>query len=155
MEYAAEYTKKEKMTRILLFALLGLALIFFHTTYFRPFISDFSQKPHCYELLGFNGADYFWHLVFIGIPTSAFFISLVMLPLGIKGIKEGRFPPESVKVYKPTVIKTGALAYFKSGIHIIVPATILALSIWGYHQVDVMPPINKKKLDYSLCQNPI
>ncbi|WP_274064267.1 hypothetical protein [Vibrio parahaemolyticus] len=153
MEYAAEYTKKEKITRISLFALLGLGLIFFHTTYFRPFISDFSQRPHCYELFGFNGAEYFWHLVFIGVPASAFLISIVMLPLGIKGIKEGRFPPESVKVYKTTVIKTGAVAYFKSGSLVIVPAVILALSIWGYYQVDAMPRIDQQKLDYSLCQN--
>ncbi|HCG8254260.1 TPA: hypothetical protein NJ905_004588 [Vibrio parahaemolyticus] len=153
MEYAAEYTKKEKITRISLFALLGLGLIFFHTTYFRPFISDFSQRPHCYELFGFNGAEYFWHLVCIGVPASAFLISIVMLPLGIKGIKEGRFPPESVKVYKPTVIKTGTVAYFKSGSLVIVPAAILALSIWGYYQVDAMPRIDQQKLDYSLCQN--
>ncbi|HHX8561846.1 hypothetical protein ND925_04930 [Vibrio diabolicus] len=153
MEYAEEYTKKEKITRISLFALLGLVLIFCHTTYFRPFISDFGQSPHCYELFGFNGAEYFWHLVFIGFPASAFLISIVMLPLGVKGIKEGRFPPESVKVYKPTVIKTGAVAYLKSGVLIIVPAAILALSIWGYYQVDAMPPIDKQKLDYSLCQN--
>ncbi|EHR1282448.1 hypothetical protein ACTBKU_004606 [Vibrio parahaemolyticus] len=153
MEYASEYTKKEKITRISLFTLLGLGLFFFHTTYFRPFISDFSQRPHCYEWLGFNGAEFFWHLVFIGVPAFAFLISIVMLPLGIKGIKEGRFPPESVKVYKPTVIKTGAVAYFKSGILIIVPTTTLALSIWGYYQVDAMPPIDQQKLDYSLCQN--
>ncbi|EIE1275241.1 hypothetical protein C4G66_RS23910 [Vibrio parahaemolyticus] len=153
MEYAKEYTKVEKIVRLSLYAFVGFILIVLHKILFLPLITDIAENPHCYEILGFSAVDYFWHLIFIGIPASAFIIaSVVMLPIGFKGIKEGRFPPKSVKVYKPTVVRTGVIAYFKSGVHVLLPTMILMLSIWGYHQVENMPPIDKQRLDINLCQ---
>ncbi|PQJ62774.1 hypothetical protein [Photobacterium angustum] len=154
MEYAKEYTKKEVIIRLSLFASLGFVAIVANSYWFQPMVEDFGNRPHCYEFWGFNGADYVWHILFIGLPLSLFIIvGIAMFPLGIKGIKEGRFPPRSVKVYKRTAIKTGAIAYFKSVICILSPTVVLILSIWGYTQVSDMPPIDKQKLDYSLCQN--
>ena len=153
MEYATEYTKVEKIVRLSVFACVGLILVVLHQNLLLPLITDIAERPHCYELFGFSAVDYFWHPIFIGIPVSAFaFSSAVMLPIGFMGIKEGRFPPKSVKVYKPTVVKSGAVAYIKSGAHILLPAMILMLSIWGFHQIENMPQIDKQKLDFSLCQ---
>ncbi|EGQ8503832.1 hypothetical protein BS017_RS23080 [Vibrio parahaemolyticus] len=153
MEYAEEYTTKEKVIRLTVFILLALAIIAFHKIWFLPLVTDFGERPHCYELLGLNGADYVWHLVFIGLPISLFIVVVFMLPFGISGLKEGRFPPKSMKVYKPTVVKRGTTAYFKSGFFILVPVITLLFAIWGYHQVDSMPPLDRQKLNPHLCQS--
>ncbi len=58
MEYADEYTKKEKVVRFSVFTLLGLAVIAFHKFLFLPLVTGFVERPHCYEFLGLNGADY-------------------------------------------------------------------------------------------------
>ncbi|EGR1768205.1 hypothetical protein RII68_004735 [Vibrio parahaemolyticus] len=153
MEYAEEYTKKEKAIRFSAFFLLGLAAIVLHKFWFLPLVSDFVERPHCYEFLGFNGADYLWDIVFVGLPFSLFIVFVFMLPVGIRGVKEGRYPPKSMKVYKPTVVKRGAVAYLKSGICILAPVIALLFVIWGYHQVDNMPPLNAKELSPHLCQS--
>ncbi|MBM4869345.1 hypothetical protein HYO49_22875 [Vibrio parahaemolyticus] len=122
MEYADEYTKKEKVVRFSVFTILGLAVIAFHKFLFLPLVTDF-------VVLAF------------------------MLPIGIKGVKEGRFPPKSMKVYKLTAVKRGTAAYFKSGICILGPVMALLLTFWGYHQVDSMPPIDSINLSPHLCQS--
>ncbi|ELP5730860.1 hypothetical protein QTV44_004182 [Vibrio vulnificus] len=152
MEYAEEYTKKEKVIRLSVFILLALSVVAFNNLWLLPLVTDFGEQPHCYELFGLNGADYVWHLLFIGLPVSLFIVVLFMLPRGISGLKEGRFPPKSMKVYKPTVVKRGASAYLKSGAHILFPVITLLFAIWGYHQVDIMPPLNKQKLSLHVCQ---
>ncbi|MFW1030857.1 hypothetical protein ACEWA3_22430 [Vibrio parahaemolyticus] len=153
MEYAEEYTQKEKGIRIIVFFLLGLAAIALHKFWFLPLMTDFVERPHCYEFLGLNGADYVWHLVFVGLPFFLFIVLAFMLPIGIKGAKEGRFPPKSMKVYKPTVVKRGAVAYLQSGVCILAPVIVLLFVIWGYHQVDSMPPLDAKELSSHLCQS--
>ncbi len=52
MEYADEYTKKEKVVRFSVFTILGLAVIAFHKFLFLPLVTDFVERPHCYEFLG-------------------------------------------------------------------------------------------------------
>ncbi|WP_413113504.1 hypothetical protein [Thaumasiovibrio sp. DFM-14] len=155
MEYAQEYTKKEKIIRLTVFTLLGLAVITCHKLWFLPLVADFGERPHCYDFFGLNGADYVWHLMFICLPFSLFIVVIFMLPIGVSGLKEGRFPPKSMKVYKPTIVKRGATAYFKSGVLILAPVIALLCTIWGWHQVDNMPPLDKQKLSTHLCQSHI
>ncbi|EPN4000893.1 hypothetical protein ACTZ91_004646 [Vibrio parahaemolyticus] len=153
MEYAEEYTKKEKGIRFSAFFLLGLAAIALHKFWFLSLVSDFVERPRCYEFLGLNGADYLWDIVFVGLPFSLFIVFAFMLPVGMRGVKEGRYPPKSMKVYKPTVVKRGAVAYLKSGTCILAPVIALLFVIWGYHQVDNMPPLDAKELSPHLCQS--
>ena len=153
MEYAEEYTKKEKIIRFTVFIILGFAVIIFNKLWFLPLVTDFAGRPHCYEFLGMNGADYIWHLFFFGFPVSFFIAVIFMLPVGIQGVREGRYPPKSMKVYKVTVVNRGVIAYLRSGIFILAPAITLLLAIWGYHQIDNMPPFGERKLNPQLCQS--
>ena len=109
MEYAKEYTKSEKIIRLSLITCMGTILIVIHKSLILPLITDIVDNPHCYQILGYSAKDYFWHLIFIAIPSPALIIaSVVLLPIGFKGIKEGRFPPSSAKVYRPILVMTGA-----------------------------------------------
>ncbi|MGF1868894.1 hypothetical protein [Photobacterium indicum] len=152
MEFAKEYTKKEKFIRISLLTSLALVAIFTNNLWLKSLLTDFGERPHCYELLGFNGADYVWHLFLVGFPTLIFIlISFFLLPAGIQGLREGRFPPRSCKVYKPTLVRKGGKAYLRAGINLLLPTIVLLSVVWGYQQVDDMPVINKEKFDAHLC----
>ncbi|WP_394209822.1 hypothetical protein [Enterovibrio calviensis] len=151
MEYAKEYSKKEKIVRFSLFTLFGMVAIVAHKVWLQPLFNDFGQRPHCYELLGLNGAEYIWHLLLIGLPVSFFLVASFMLPIGITGLREGRYPPRAMKVYRPTVVKKGLAAYFRSSIFLLLPFLVLLMAIWGFQQVDKMPVIDKEKLSTHLC----
>lgn len=151
MEYAQEYSKKEKAVRILAGVFVGSVIYFLHTIWLIPIINDVVSRPHCFEWLGFNLADYFWYLVMVGVPLFAFTMSWILIPRGIAGIRERRFPPKAVKVYRPTKVKTGFLAWLISAMHLLIPFVFLILAAWGYLQAAHFPTFNKQALDLNLC----
>ncbi|OEE58983.1 hypothetical protein A1OK_02965 [Enterovibrio norvegicus FF-454] len=151
MEYANEYTKKEKLVRFSLLALFGIVAVVANNVWLQPLLTDFDEHPHCYELFGLNGADTIWHLLFVGLPVSLFLITSFMPPTGIAGLKEGRYPPRAMKVYKPTVVKTGVTAYLRSSVLLLLPLFVLLVAVWGSQQVDKMPVIDKERLGVHLC----
>lgn len=103
MEYAQEFSKREKWTRLCLYLLLGLLLVICQQKWLNPIIEDFASRPHCFELAGFNGADYLWQLILVGIPVLALIpLLFTLVPLAIKSLRQGRFPPrghESLQSY--------------------------------------------------------
>lgn len=152
MEYAEEFTRKDKITRITIYIVLGAMFFALFQYVLEPLIIDFSGRPHCYELLGYNGADIVWYLMLFYFPFSLFILSsLFILPTGIRGIKEGRFPPKRFKVYKPTVVKRGMIGYIKSGLFIFIPMILLFMSLFGYHEAGRTPPLDKQKLSMISC----
>lgn len=154
MEYAQEFSKREKWTRVCLYSLVGLLLIICQRKWFNPLITDFASRPHCYEFAGLNGADYVWELILVGIPILALIPMLVALvPLAIKGLVQGRFPPEGMKVYTPTVVARGPKAYVKPALFLGLTAGCVILIFWGHHQAANMPALDKAKLDPAQCQS--
>lgn len=151
MEYAQEYSKKEKTVRILTGVFVGGVIYFIHISWLIPIINDVVSRPHCFEWLGFNLADYFWYLVMVGVPLFAFTMSWILIPRAIAGIRERRFPPKAVKVYRPTKVKTGFLAWLISGMHLFIPLVLLLLAAWGYLQAPYFPAFDKQVLDPNLC----
>ncbi len=152
MEYAQEYTKKEKTIRILLTFLLGFSGCFLSVQWLVPVMKDFGERPHCYELFGFNGADYLWHIIFIAMPALFFLVTaFALIPKGIASLKEGRFPPSNVKVYKPTRVKRGAIARITATFHLAFPLILLAVVILVFQQINKMPAIDKNTFDAQLC----
>lgn len=152
MEYAQEYTKKEKTIRILLAILLALPVFVLSVEWLNPMMKDFGKRPHCYELFDLNGADYLWHIIFIAMPALLFlFTAFALIPKGITSLKESRFPPSNVKVYRPTRVKTGAIARITAMFHLAFPLLFLAVVIWGFQQVDKMPAFDKNTFDSQLC----
>lgn len=75
------------------------------------------------------------------------------VPIGYKGLRHKQFPPKGIKVYKPTKVQRGWQASAKSILHLLIPASFVAISIWGYFQVDKMPHKVDENFDYSVCIN--
>lgn len=153
MEYAPEYSKQEKWTRVCLYSLLGLLLIMGHRLWFNPLIEDFANRPHCYQFAGLNGADYFWQIILVGIPVLVLIpMVFTLVPMAIRGLVQGRFPPEGEKVYKPTLVVRGYKAYVKPVLYLTITAACVLLIWWGQQQAAIMPALDSDKLDPSLCQ---
>ncbi len=153
IEYAEEFSKGEKLRRILLAMLLGLFIMITHNKWVFPFTSWYADTAHCHTPLGYSGILVLWYSLFVGMPLlCAFIIGVVTVPIGYKGITQKQFPPKGMKVYKPTKILRGWKGHLKSVLHLLIPTLLILLSIWGYFQVDKMPHEVAKDVDYSLCK---
>lgn len=153
IEYAEEFTKGDKLRRILLAMLLGLFIMITHNKWVFPFISWYADTAHCHTPLGYSGISVLWYSLFVGLPLlCAFIIGVVTVPVGYRGIIQKQFPPKGMKVYKPTKILRGWKGHLKSVLHLLIPTLLILLSIWGYFQVDKMPHQVAKGVDYSLCK---
>ncbi len=153
IEYAEEFSKGEKLRRILLALLLGLFIMITHNKWVFPFISWYAETVHCHNPLGYSGISVLWYSLFVGLPLfCALLVGLPLIPIGIKGLRDKQFPPKGVKVYKPTKILRGWQADLKSIFHLFVPFFLVLFSLWGYFQVNEMPHKVPDNFDYSLCE---
>jgi len=138
-EYAPEYTRKEKLVRVMSIGALGVGVLGLYNFIAEPYLEGIASDPECYEIMGMSGAEFVWNLMFFWYPFLMFVLTVVlMLPLGIRGFIEGQFPPRGVKVYKPTVIRRGAQGVFFSVVHIVLPGTAFGVTVWGHFQIDIM-----------------
>jgi len=154
IKYAEEFSKPEKIKRILLFLLLGLLVIIVQKKWVLPFIAWYADTVHCHNPSGFSGITLMWYSVFVGFPLfTAMIISAVTVPVGYKGLIDGQFPPKGVKVYKPTKIDFGVKGKIKSIFLLLIPCFLIIISVWGSFQVDKMPLQVPDNFDYSVCDN--
>ncbi|WP_415905991.1 hypothetical protein ACMXYX_10835 [Neptuniibacter sp. QD72_48] len=154
MDYAPEYTKREKVKLIALFMGLGAIFIAAGELWLFPSITRLAEQPHCYSLFGLNGADYLWHLLLIGMPISIFLIlAVTMLPMAIKGLIQAQFPPKGYKVFKPTPIRKGMSGQLMAGLLMFVIFSPLLIAIYGANNLDKMPEVETPQDSSELCFN--
>ena len=154
MDYAPEYTKREKIKLIILIMGLGAVLIAAGELWLFPSITRLAEQPHCYSLFGLNGADYLWHLLLIGIPISIFLIlAITMLPMALRGLIQAQFPPKGYKVFKPTPIRRGMRGQLMAGFLVFVIASPLLIAIYGANNLDKMPEIEVPQDSSELCSH--
>ncbi len=153
MEFAEEYSKKEKMERVILYTLLAIFVVIIHQKWILPYINWYVKIAHCHTFLGYSGVTVLWYSLFVGLPV--FFSILVgcySAPIGIKGLMSGQFPPKGVKVYKPTKIVRGRTSKIKSLAHLVSPLIFITIGIWGSFQIDNLPN-SPKIFDYNICKD--
>lgn len=154
IEYAEEFSKGEKLRRILLAMLLALFIMITLNKWVFPFIYWYADTVHCHTPLGYSGISALWYSLFVGMPLfCAFIIGVFTVPIGYKGIIQKQFPPKEMKVYKPTKILRGWKSDVKSLFHLLLPIFLILVSIWGYFQVEQMPHEVPGDFDYSVCKS--
>jgi len=152
IEYAQEFSKRERLTRIALALLIGLLIMITHYKWVFPFIAWYAETVHCHNPLGYSGISVLWHSLFVGLPMfCSVLIGFVSIPLGINGLRHKQFPPKGTKVYRKTKILRGWQANTKSIFHLLIPLFLAFVSVWGYFQVDDMPHKPTESFDYNLC----
>ncbi|MGI9947721.1 MULTISPECIES: hypothetical protein [Vibrio] len=153
-EYAPQYSKKEKIIRV---AIAGV-FCFLAGVLFKlkgePLLQAVAEAPECYEMFGMSGLELLVHILFFWMPLSVFLLTAVfLLPLGMRGLIEGQFPPKGVKVFRPTVIQRGMLGAFKSGVHLLLPVLCFGLAVWGSFQIEPMVAMYRSEQNTVLCIN--
>ena len=139
MEYAPEYTRREKITRISMQVLVGTAGYASVQYGLFPFIQALAEQPYCYDYWGMNGAQTVWLIILCGIPLLfALFLFIFLFPMGIRSWRDKQFPPRGMKVYRPTRIQYGLLGRIRTWVAMIVPVAVLVTALWGGLQVQEM-----------------
>lgn len=152
MEFAPEYSKKEKIERTLLALLLGILGLIANQKWLMPLWIWFVATAHCHSVGSFSGYELLWQILFVWIPlSSALITGIIIVPLSIKALVQGQFPPIGYKVYKPTRIKRGWRAINIALIYMLPVIAFLAIGAWGSEKAKLMPKESSEKLDYSVC----
>ncbi|MHA2766344.1 hypothetical protein [Vibrio harveyi] len=151
-EYAPQYSKKEKIIRVAIAGVFGLLVGVLFKLEGEPLLQAVAEAPECYEVFGMQGLELLVHILFFWMPLSVFLLSVVlMLPLGVRGLIEGQFPPKGVKVFRPTAIQRGKLGTFKSLIHLLLPLLCFGFVVWGNGQIEPMMEIFQPKQGETTC----
>lgn len=138
-EYAPQYSKKEKIIRVAIAGVFCVLVGVLFKLEGEPLLQAVVEAPECYQMFGMSGLELLVHILFFWMPLSVFLLSAVlMLPLGVRGLIEGQFPPKGVKVFRPTVIQRGKLGMFKSLIHLLLPLLCFGFVVWGNSQIEPM-----------------
>ncbi|GBK99731.1 hypothetical protein VH1709_contig00036-0046 [Vibrio harveyi] len=151
-EYAPQYSKQEKLIRVAIAGVFGLLVGVLFKLEGEPLLQAVAEAPECYEVFGMQGLELLVHILFFWIPLSVFLLTAVlMLPLGVRGLIEGQFPPKGVKVFRPTAIQRGKLGTFKSLIHLLLPLLCFGFVVWGNGQIEPMMEIFQPKQGETTC----
>ncbi len=101
-EYAPQYSKKQKIIRVVIAGVFCILAGVLFKLEGEPLLQAVAKAPECYEVFGMSGLELLVHILFFWVPLSVFLLAAVlMLPLGVRGLIEGQFPPKGVKVFIP------------------------------------------------------
>ncbi|WP_199483471.1 hypothetical protein [Vibrio owensii] len=153
-EYAPQYSKKEKIIRVAIAGVFCVLVGVLFKLEGEPLLQAVVEAPECYQMFGMSGLELLVHMLFFWMPLSVFLLSAVlMLPLGVRGLIEGQFPPKGVKVFRPTAIQRGKLGTLKSLIHLLFPLLCFGFVMWGNVQIEpMMEMFNGEDVNVT-CQN--
>ncbi|AMF99005.1 MULTISPECIES: hypothetical protein [Vibrio harveyi group] len=151
-EYAPQYSKQEKIIRVATTGAFCVLVGVLFKLEGEPLLQAVAKAPECYEVFGMSGLELLVHILFFWVPLSVFLLTAVfMLPLGVRGLIEGQFPPKGVKVFRPTAIQRGKLGTFKSLIHLLLPLLCFGFVVWGNGQIEPMMEIFQPKQGETTC----
>ncbi|MEZ9078994.1 hypothetical protein [Vibrio harveyi] len=151
-EYAPQYSKQEKLIRVAIAGVFCVLAGVLFKLEGEPLLQAVAEAPECSQMFGISGLELLVHILFFWMPLSMFLLSAVlMLPLGVRGLIEGQFPPKGVKVFRPTVIQRGKLGTFKSLIHLLLPLLCFGFVVWGNGQIEPMMEIFQPKQGETTC----
>ncbi|MBQ4832295.1 hypothetical protein J8L70_03485 [Pseudoalteromonas sp. MMG010] len=140
----------------MLFILLATLGLIINHKWYLPFVNGYVSTVYCQTPFGYSGVSVLWYSLFVGLPLLAsLIIGVFTIPIGYKGLIEQQFPPQGMKVYRPTKIQRGWKGKVKSLSHLFIPLFFVSFAIWGYFQVDKMPHNVPDNFDYRVCNTPI
>jgi hypothetical protein len=153
IEYAPEYTTKERINIILKTLVWAGPLVAAFKFWFFPWFKQYSANAHCYQYGSFTGLHIIFYGIFIGLPLlTACMILIIGGKRSINIIKLGQFPLPSEKVLKPTKYIYGTQAKLKAYLFFALLLFALGLSVQGYFWAQ--PLISKiSSADLSKCSS--
>lgn len=153
-EYAPQHSKQEKLIRVAIAGVFCVLAGVLFKLEGEPLLQAVAEAPECSQMFGISGLELLVHILFFWMPLSMFLLSAVlMLPLGVRGLIEGQFPPKGVKVFRPTVIQRGKLGTLKSLVHLLFPLLCFGFVVWGNVQIEPMMETFQSNQGISNCND--
>ena len=131
-EFAAQYSKAERVRFIALGAMVGAVLIFAGKLWLFPWLREFASSAQCRSVLGINGVTALWYGVFAGLPLIAAVV--VACTVGLRGfriLRDGQVPPLREKAFRRIQIRRGPRAQVIGYLHAMAFIPFFAISLWG------------------------
>lgn len=154
VEYADTYGTAERLRRVAMGIVLGVLAVGVGRLWLFPSIAAFADVAPCRTVLGVNGANILWYGMFVGGPLCiALVIAVSYGRMGLRVLKEGRFPPARTRMFRPIRIVRGRAARCIGYLHLSACVPFLAISIWGAAQATTLSharstPIRCESVDH-------
>ena len=153
IDYAPEYTTKERISIILKVLAWAGPLVLTLQFWFFPWLKQYSANAHCYQYGNFTGLHIIFYGLFIGLPLLMACMLLILEgKRSINIIKLGQSPLPGEKVLRPTKYIYGTQAKLKAYLFFAIMILVLGLSVQGYFWAQ--PLITKiPSVDASKCNS--
>ena len=135
VDYAPEYTKKERIIFLLKSFAWAIPLLLIAEFWFFDWLSEYSENANCYNYGDINGVHLVFYGLFVLMPLSfAIILFLIEGRRSIKIIKLGQNPLPDEKVFKPTKYKYGIRAKVQPIGAFSIMLFFIGLAVWGSFQ---------------------
>ena len=135
-EYAPEYTRKERLRIVAVHSAWVIPFFLVIEYWFFPWLTDYSDRAHCYDYGSFTGSELLLYSVFVGLPAVT-----GLLVLAIEGkrslqvLRIGQSPLPGEKVFRPTKYTYGLRTKVRPFMMICMVVSLLILSMMGVSSV--------------------
>ena len=151
IDYAPEYTTKERINIILKALAWAIPLSTLLKFWFFPWLKQYSANAHCYQYGNFTGLHIIFYGLFISLPLLMACMLLILEgKRSINIIKLGQSPLPGEKVLSPTKYIYGTQAKLKAYLFFAIMLLVLGLSVQGYFWVQPLI-IKIPSIDVSKC----
>lgn len=155
VEYAETYGTAQRLWRVAAGIVLGAVAVGASQWWLFPSIAAFADVAPCRTVLGINGADVLWYGLFVGGPLAiAVAVGATYGRMGLRILKDDRFPPARTKVFRPVRIVRGNPARRVGYLHLFACVPFLAISIWGVAQAAVLSHTRSTSIRCAAAEHP-
>ncbi|KZY39575.1 hypothetical protein A3754_12465 [Alcanivorax sp. HI0083] len=149
-EWAPQYSKGERIVRLLCHAGWAAPLFLLTEFFFFPWFERYMETAHCHHYGSLNGLELVIYSLFIGLP-----LGLALVVLAIEGrhslqiLRLGQSPLPGEKVFRPTRYVYGNRARIKPVIFFLLVVFLCGVSVQGF--VWASATIGELSPDVSRC----
>src|SRR5690554_533570 len=131
-EYAELYSFKERLRLVLIGVAVAGVVMLFWSLWALPRWEAFVEQAPCIELWGLSGVAIVFYTWFVGMPLLFALVAAVVLwRRGYRILRDRQVPYRGEKMFRPTRIRRGRRAVLVGWGHLLTPALLVALALWG------------------------
>lgn len=153
VEYAEQYTFKERVRLMLMALIFGSPLALLWHFWAKPRWMAFAESSPCYEFWGISGVTVFFYVLYVGLPLLlALLVAIFISRRGAKILRDGQVPYRNEKTLHLTRIRRGRSAVFVGWGHLLAPLLWVALAVWAEQHAEALSSgFTGEGFDYSQC----
>ena|SRR5690606_27608346 len=151
-EYAELYSFKERLRLVLIGVALASVVMLWWSLWALPRWEVFVEQAPCTELWGMSGVAVVYYSLFVGMPLLFALVAAILLGRrGYRILRDRQVPYRGEKVFHPTRIRRGRRAVLMGWAHLLAPALLVALAIWGAPKAQALADESEVERSSAVC----